>query len=73
MAKKIEVAPAGVGRLALTESELAADLALSLSWLRKDRQTKRRLPYFKIGGAVRYNRDRVLQALTRMEEGGVTA
>ena len=73
MAKQIPIAPAGAGRLALTESELAADLALSLSWLRKDRQTKRLLPFFKIGGAVRYNRDRVLQALARMEEGGALA
>ena len=72
MSKHFPVATAG-GRLALTESELAADLALSLSWLRKDRRTKRLLPYFKIGGSVRYNRDRVLQALARMEEGGALA
>ena len=56
--------------LAVGELEAATALGLSVHTLRKDRQHDRRIPYFKIGSAVRYNLDRVREALTALEVGG---
>ena len=60
-------------RTALTEQEIAAELGLSVSWVQHDRTGKRLLPYYRIGGRIRYNLARVLQALAAMEEGGLAA
>lgn len=62
--------PTLVPKLALTEHQMAEALGLSVHTLRKDRQQQRRIPFFKIGGAVRYNVDRVREALAAFEEGG---
>jgi hypothetical protein len=43
---------------------------MSVHWVRKDRRTKRLLPFFKLGGSVRYDLERVRQSLRCMEEGG---
>jgi hypothetical protein len=57
-------------RLAVREQVVAAETGLSLALLRKDRREGRRIPYFKIGSAVRYNLDRVREALAALEVGG---
>lgn len=62
--------PTTVPKLALTEHEMAEALGLSVHTLRKDRQRQRRIPFFKLGSAVRYNVDRVREALATFEEGG---
>lgn len=41
--------------------------------VRKDRTGKRRIPFFKIGGSVRYDLDRVREALQQYEQGGPPA
>ncbi|MCF8203658.1 MAG: helix-turn-helix domain-containing protein [Methylotenera sp.] len=62
--------PTTFQKLALTEHEMAEALGLSVHTLRKDRQRQRRIPFFKLGSAVRYNVDRVREALAKFEEGG---
>lgn len=57
-------------RLVVDEFAVAEALSLSVHTVRKDRQHDRRIPFFKIGGAVRYNLDRVRAALLEMECGG---
>ena len=57
-------------RLALREDVIAEETGLSLAFLRADRRTLRRIPFYKIGSAVRYNLDRVREALAALEVGG---
>jgi hypothetical protein len=57
-------------RLGVTEYVVAEELGISVHTLRKDRIKDRRFPFFKIGSAVRYNLDRVRQALAELEVGG---
>lgn len=59
------VAPIGVDEHAISKA-----LGISLGWLRKDRRTKRIIPFYKFGTAVRYNPERVREALAVVEEGG---
>ena len=47
----------------LNETALAKQLDLSVHKLRKDRIEKRGLPFYKIGGLVRYNLDQVIKFL----------
>lgn len=54
----------------VNEHEAAAFLGLSVDTLRKDRQQGRRIPFYKIGRAVRYDLQRVREALATMECGG---
>ena len=55
---------------ALDEKQIADLLGMSLAWVRKDRRTNRRIPFFKLGDSVRYDWERVRQALLAREEGG---
>ncbi|WP_130434115.1 hypothetical protein [Rivibacter subsaxonicus] len=57
-------------QIAVNERACAQAIGMSVPWLRKDRRTKRLIPFFRIGTAVRYNIDRVREALATMEEGG---
>lgn len=57
-------------RIAIDEFAAAEALGVSVHFLRKDRRTMRRIPYYKIGSAVRYDLGRIRAALARMEEGG---
>ena len=57
-------------RLGIDEYEAAALLGLSVHTLRKDRTTARRIPFFRIGRAIRYNAQRIGEALATMEVGG---
>lgn len=54
----------------VTESELSELMSLSTTFLQRDRRGKRLLPFYKLGGAVRYDLGRVRQALLSMELGG---
>lgn len=64
--------PAPGTRIALNEKETATALGVSLSWLQHDRCGKRLIPFYRVGGLVRYNAARVTDALAAMEEGGAT-
>lgn len=57
-------------RIALTDKEVAVALGMSLAWVRKDRLTKRVLPFYRIGDCVRYDVDVVRKTLMRSMEGG---
>lgn len=57
-------------RLGVSEHVVAAELGISVHTLRKDRVTRRRFPFFKIGSSVRYNLQRVREALLQLEVGG---
>ena len=58
-------------RIAVSETELAAALGISVPFLRKDRRTKRLIPFYKLGDRVLYNLERVREALDSLEEGGI--
>ena len=57
-------------RQVVDEHEAAKALKLSVHTLRADRCGERRIPFFKIGASVRYDLDRVWQALAECEAGG---
>ncbi len=57
-------------QIAVGEFDLAASIGMSVDFLRKDRITKRIIPFFRIGKAIRYNPQRVNEALASLEEGG---
>jgi len=57
-------------RFGLTDHEIARAIGASVDWVRKDRLTRRLLPFYKVGSMVRYNPQRVLEALANLEEGG---
>ena len=57
-------------RLGYGEHEIAQAVGLSVYTLRKDRAGDRRIPFYKIGGSVRYSLDRVRDALAELEVGG---
>lgn len=61
---------AAIEPIAVDELTLAKALGLSVFFLRKDRQTKRRIPFYRIGTAIRYNPEVVRQALAPLQEGG---
>lgn len=59
-------------RLLATEKELAAALKVSVSYLQKDRLSKApRIPFVKLGDAVRYDVEKARGALGKMQQGGV--
>lgn len=60
-----------VAKIALTEPEMAAALGMSIQFLRKDRSTKRRIPFYRLGTSIRYDVNRVREALALIEEGGI--
>lgn len=57
-------------RLAVDEKTLAEAIGMSVAWLRKDRSGARTVPFFRLGSSVRYNIDRVREALDKRAEGG---
>lgn len=58
-------APIGVD-----EFVIAQKIDVSVSWLRKDRRTKRIVPFFRVGDLIRYNPETVAAALLARTEGG---
>lgn len=61
-----EIAP-----LAVDEKAAAQALNVSIGWLRKDRRTKRLIPFYRLGACVRYSPDSIRKALADLQEGGV--
>lgn len=57
-------------QLGFDEYAIARALGVSVHTLRKDRTGARRIPFYKIGSTVRYNLDRVREALAELEVGG---
>lgn len=56
--------------IAVTEAEAAQAIGMSVYFLQRDRIGKRLIPFYRIGNQVRYNLDRVREALAALEEGG---
>ena len=56
--------------IGVSEFDIAKCIGMSVEFLRKDRSGKRLLPFYRIGSSIRYNPDRVIQALATLEEGG---
>lgn len=59
-----------MNQIAVTEREISQMLNLSLPYLRKDRATKRTIPFFRAGRAIRYCPDTVRAAVQKQMEGG---
>jgi len=57
-------------QLGVDEYQLAEALKVSVGFLRKDRRMAKRIPFYKLGDLVRYDIDRVREALIAIEEGG---
>jgi hypothetical protein len=55
---------------AVDEHEAAIRIGMSVFFLRKDRRTKRLIPFYRIGDRILYNPRRVFEALAALEEGG---
>lgn len=64
------LATANVPRLTVSEFDAAEALGVSVYFLRKDRRTKRIIPFSRIGDRVVYNVDRLRATLCALEEGG---
>lgn len=64
------MASSPVETIAVDEHACAAAIGMSVHWLRKDRRTARLVPFYRMGGAIRYNLQRVRDALSAVEEGG---
>lgn len=56
--------------IGVSEFDIAKCIGMSVEFLRKDRSGKRLIPFYRIGASIRYNPDRVVQALATLEEGG---
>ena len=54
----------------LDTSAIAEFLGLSPAWVKKDRLTKRLLPFVRVGSSIRYDLARVREALAATEAGG---
>lgn len=52
------------------DKQIAEIIRMSLPWVRKDRSTKRILPFFRVGRAVRYDVPTVRKAFLSRMEGG---
>lgn len=61
-------APATQPRTLVDERVCAQSLNKSIGWLRKDRLTKRIVPFVRVGASIRYDLDRVHAIFA--EEGG---
>lgn len=57
-------------QLIVDDRTIAELIGMSLPWVRKDRRTKRLLPFFRLGGRVRYDVPTVRKALLSRSEGG---
>ena len=71
--RPIEMTPTNVpaARTLVDETACARALAKSVGWLRKDRLTKRVVPFVRVGASIRYDMARVYATL--VEEGGPNA
>lgn len=59
-----------VPTIAVDEHAIAKALHVSVGWVRKDRYGRRILPFYRLGGHIRYNPDHCVAAIAAVEEGG---
>lgn len=57
-------------QLIVDDKTIAELIGMSVPWVRKDRRTKRLLPFFRLGDRVRYDVATVRKALLARVEGG---
>jgi hypothetical protein len=57
-------------QLIVDDKTIAEQIGMSLAWVRKDRLTNRLLPFFRIGGRIRYDVPTVRKVLLARTEGG---
>ena len=55
-------------QLIVDDKSIAVLIGMSLPWVRKDRRTKRLLPFFRLGGRIRYDVPTVRKALLARSE-----
>lgn len=55
---------------AVDDKQIAELIGMSVHWVRKDRKTKRILPFFRIGDSVRYDVETVRKVFLSRMEGG---
>jgi hypothetical protein len=67
---KTESPPVEASPIAVDEYAAAGLLGVSVHFLRKDRITKRRIPFFRLGDRILYMPNRMAEAVTTLEEGG---
>lgn len=56
--------------IAVDERVCARSLGVSVGMLRKDRAGSKTIPFYRIGRSIRYDLQRVREALSKVEEGG---
>ena len=56
--------------LIVNDKQIAAVVGMSVAWVRKDRSTKRLIPFFRIGDCIRYDVSTVRAAFMSRMEGG---
>jgi hypothetical protein len=56
--------------LIVDDKTIAELIGMSLPWVRKDRRTRRILPFFRLGKRIRYDLPTVRKALLARSEGG---
>jgi hypothetical protein len=59
-----------VSKLIVDDKSIASLIGMSLPWVRKDRRTKRILPFFRVGRAIRYDVPTVRKTFLSRMEGG---
>jgi hypothetical protein len=62
--------PSNLTRLLVGEKEIAQAIGMSLAFVRKDRRTRKLIPFTRFGDAIRYDPIRVREAFLQREEGG---
>jgi hypothetical protein len=55
---------------AVDDKKIAVLIGMSLGWVRKDRATKRTIPFFRVGDCVRYDVATVRAVMNSRTEGG---
>ena len=70
MTSKTEAPPIEVTPIAVDDHVIAKAIGMSVHFIRKDRSTKRIIPFYRVGDRCLYNLDRVREALASLEEGG---
>lgn len=61
---------AGQPRQLVDARTCAAFLGKSAEWVRKDRQSKKTIPFVRVAGSIRYDMERVMAVVMATEEGG---
>lgn len=55
---------------AVDDKQIAGLIGMSVAWVRKDRATKRTIPFFRLGDCIRYDVATVRSVMQARMEGG---